>query len=249
MPRFFIEDSLSPDADHLILKGADFHHIRDVLRLKTGDSVTVCDGARNDLLCTIERFMPDGIDMRITGRAVNQSEPPYRVTLYQGLAKGDKMDTIIQKAVELGASRIVPVSCRRSVVRLDGKDTGRKVERWQRIAAEAAKQCGRGEVPEVGAVLTFSEAVTEAAMAEIRLVPWEGEREQSLRSALERDHQPGQRPSVSILIGPEGGFDADEITQALAAGLSPVTLGRRILRTETAGAAVLAMIIYHFGDF
>lgn len=249
MPRFFIEDSPPEGVSRLVLAGSDFHHIRDVLRLRTGDVITVCDGASNDLDCRIDRFLPDGVELTVISRTSNQSEPLCRVTLYQGLAKGDKMDTIIQKAVELGVTRIVPVACRRSVARLDEKNSEKKVLRWQRIAAEAAKQCGRGQVPEIGQLLDFDEAVTEAARADLGLVPWEGERERSLRSELETAAALPANPSISVLIGPEGGFDADEITMALGAGIRPVTLGRRILRTETAGIAVLAMIIYHFDDF
>ena len=249
MPRFFIEDSLSSETSCLILKGADFHHIRDVLRLRTGDEIIVCDGASQDLVCRLEKFLPDGVELTVLERSSNQSEPLYRVTLYQGLAKGDKMDTIIQKAVELGAARIVPVSCQRSVTRLDEHNRDKKVQRWQRIAVEAAKQCGRGQVPEVGPVLDFADAVSEAAQADLRLVPWEGERERSIREELEAAVNLPANPSISLLIGPEGGFDADEITLALGAGICPVTLGRRILRTETAGTAVLAMILYHFEDF
>lgn len=247
MPRFFIEDPLDPAEEQLILKGNDFHHIRDVLRLKTGDIITVCDGARSDLSCRIERFDADGVVLSILGRQINQSEPPYQVTLYQGLAKGDKMDTIIQKAVELGASRIVPVTCLRSVVRLDGKDVEKKIQRWQRIAAEAAKQCSRGLIPEIGRPLQFDQAAIEAARSDISLIPWESERDNHIRTELE--HKASLvHPSISILIGPEGGFDAVEINRALDLGIRPVTLGHRILRTETAGAAVLAMLIYAFDN-
>jgi len=249
MPRFFIEDCPSADISRLTLSGSDFHHIRDVLRLRTEDIVIVCDGAGNDLECRIDRFLPDGVELTILSRSANQTEPRYRVTLYQGLAKGNKMDSIIQKAVELGAVRIVPVACRRSVARLDDQASDKKVQRWQRIATEAAKQCGRGQLPDVGPLLGFSEAVSEAAGADLCLVPWESERERSLRSELEAKPNLPSNPSISVLIGPEGGFDADEITMALDAGICPVSLGRRILRTETAGAAVLAMIIYHFNDF
>ena len=245
MPRFFIEDQLDPAEEQLILKGNDFHHIRDVLRLKTGDIITVCDGARSDLSCRIERFDADGVVLSILDRQINQSEPPYQVTLYQGLAKGDKMDTIIQKAVELGASRIVPVTCLRSVVRLDGKDVEKKIQRWQRIAAEAAKQCSRGLIPEIGRPLQFDQAAIEAARSDISLIPWESERDNHIRTELEHKASLAH-PSISILIGPEGGFDAVEINRALDLGIRPVTLGHRILRTETAGAAVLAMLIYAF---
>jgi 16S rRNA (uracil1498-N3)-methyltransferase len=250
MPRFFTEDCLDPAATSLTLSGGDFHHIRDVLRLKTGDELTVCDGCGCDLICRIERFGPDRVELTILARQANQTEPVYQATLFQGLAKGEKMDTIIQKAVELGAARIVPVICRRSVARLDQKDTAKKMQRWNRIAAEAAKQCGRGLMPTVGEPLSFAAAVNEAARADIRLIPWENERVNSMRTELEHTGMPAGRPPViSVMIGPEGGFDAAEIAVALAAGIRPVSLGRRILRTETAGAVALAMIMFRFDDF
>ena len=249
MPRFFVEECLDPKTTLLTISGADFHHIRDVLRMKINEELTVCDGGSNDLNCRIENFKPDGVELTIISRQANQTEPNYQSTLYQGLAKGDKMETIIQKAVELGVSRIVPVICRRSVARLDDKDTAKKLLRWNRIAAEAAKQCGRGRTPIVSEPQSFKAAAAEAAKADIRLIPWEGERARSLRAELEAATELGPNPTISVLIGPEGGFDADEIEIALAAGISPVTLGRRILRTETAGGAVLAMILYCFNDF
>jgi 16S rRNA (uracil1498-N3)-methyltransferase len=250
MPRFFIEHCHDPAAASLTLGGDDFHHIRDVLRLKAGDQLTVCDGCGCDLACRIGRFGPDGVELTILAIKANQTEPVYQAILYQGLAKGEKMDTIIQKAVELGASRIVPVVCRRSVARLDKKDTAKKVQRWNRIAAEAAKQCGRGLMPTVGEPLSFSAAVSEAARAEIRLIPWENERVNSLRTELEQvGINDGRPPVISVMIGPEGGFDAAEIAAALVAGIRPVSLGRRILRTETAGVAALAMIMFRFDDF
>ncbi len=249
MPRFFVENCPDPATDTLNLRDADFHHIRDVLRMKVGDELTVCDGARVDLQCRIAHFWPDSVELIVLDRSANQTEPGYFVTLFQGLPKGDKMELIIQKAVELGVSRIVPVICRRSVARVDERDTARKVERWNRIAAEAAKQCGRGRVPEVAAPLSFAAAALAAGQATIRLIPWEGERTCGLREELEQATHVGANPTISVMIGPEGGFDADEITAALAADIRPVTLGRRILRTETAGLTVLAMLIYRFNEF
>ncbi|MGI6326024.1 MAG: 16S rRNA (uracil(1498)-N(3))-methyltransferase [Saccharofermentanales bacterium] len=248
MPRFFLEDPIDPSLDRLVLRGDSYHHIRDVLRLRVGDRVTVCDGALNDMICLIDHFLPDGLVLAVNERRINQREPSYHVTLYQGLAKGNKMDSIIQKAVELGVSRIVPTACRHSVVRLENRDLNKKQIRWQRIAAEAAKQCGRGRIPEVRLPVSFAEAVREAALADIALIPWENEQKNDLRTAMEKN-TPKSDPQISILIGPEGGFAADEISAALTLGIQPVTLGRRILRTETAGPAVLAMLIYAFRDF
>ena len=252
MPRFFCERVVGPDAADFVLTGDDVHHIRDVLRLKPGDSVTVCDGARTDLDCRVAGYAGDSVILQVTARTVNQTEPPYEATLYQGLAKGDKMDGIIQKAVELGVSQIVPMICRRSVAIPETRDLPKKTARWNRIAFEAAKQCGRGLVPPVSPPRPFADAVREAAAADIRLIPWELERLQNLRTALTGTNQappPGKKPRIAVLIGPEGGFAADEIELALASGIVPVTLGRRVLRTETAGPAVLAMILYQFADF
>ncbi|MGI6333762.1 MAG: 16S rRNA (uracil(1498)-N(3))-methyltransferase [Saccharofermentanales bacterium] len=249
MPRFFPEDPIDPSLDWLVIRGDSYRHIRDVLRLRAGDSVTVCDGALNDMTCVIDEFLPDdGLVLVIKERQINQREPSYHVTLYQGLAKGDRMDSIMQKAVELGVSRIVPTACRHSVLRLENRDLNKRQIRWQRIATEAAKQCGRGRIPEVCLPLPFSEAVREAASADIALIPWENEQENDLRTVME-NIAPKPDPRISILIGPEGGFAADEISAALALNIQPVTLGRRILRTETAGPAVLAMLIYAFRDF
>ena len=249
MPRFFLEECLDPAADMLQLTGADFHHIRDVLRLGPGDELIVCDGAHSDLRCRIRRFTAAAVELAVIERQANCTEPSYRAILYQGLAKGDKMDTIVQKAVELGVFKIVPVICRRSVTRPDENSLDRKLARWNRIAGEAAKQCGRGFMPQVARPLDFAAAAEAAARADICLIPWENERGRSLRQELENAAADKMQPEIALLIGPEGGFAADETEIAFAAGIRPVTLGRRILRTETAGAAALAMLIYRFNDF
>ncbi len=276
MPRFFIETILPPDTAEYTIRGEDAHHIRQVLRMQPGETLTVCDGARVDFTGPITGFSGNGVQVRFQERHANRTEPSFRATLYQGLPKGDKFDQIIQKSVELGIGRIVPVACRRSIVKLDTADAARKNVRWNRIAQEAAKQCGRGSIPEVAMPLSFAAAVAEAARAAtvgaLAFVPYEGERELSLRRLLEQrlpadapsglaaaaqpEAMPGMpesamdaRPQVAFFIGPEGGFAPEEIEQALAAGLVPVSLGRRILRTETAAPAVLAMLGYHFNDF
>ncbi|MEA4887996.1 MAG: 16S rRNA (uracil(1498)-N(3))-methyltransferase [Clostridiaceae bacterium] len=269
MPRFFVEETIELSAWRISLTGDDFHHIHDVLRMKAGDELLVCDGAGTELTCQINRFTDHCAELTLLSRKANQTEPPYEAVLYQGLAKGDKMDSIIQKAIELGVGRIIPMICRRSVAVPDAGDMPKRIIRWNRIAAEAAKQCGRGRIPAVGPACAYSEAVQKAAASDIRLIPWEMEKQQSLREALEawvdRKKQPAvgaegdekpengsiatKKPELAILIGPEGGFTEQEIDLALAAGLQPVTLGRRILRTETAGPAVLAMILYQFNDF
>ncbi|MCK9253111.1 MAG: 16S rRNA (uracil(1498)-N(3))-methyltransferase [Clostridiales bacterium] len=247
MPRFFIEHVVDPEQRSLRLTGSDARHIATVLRMRTGDRIEVCDGARTDLDCRIERVTADGVDLAVLSQTPNQTEPAYHVTLYQGLVKGDKLDQIIQKSVELGVGRIVPVACQRSVALIQARDRDRKTARWQKIAAEAAKQCGRGMVPEVASPLSFADCTRQAAAASLALIPWELERTRTLRAAL---GEGGDVPhSISLIIGPEGGLTEDEVGLARAAGILPVTLGKRILRAETAGPAVLAMLLYRYQDF
>jgi 16S rRNA (uracil1498-N3)-methyltransferase len=244
MPRFFVEQGL--ELGRYILRGDDFHHIRDVLRLKPGEAVVLCDGAGHDFAGRIVAYAPESVELDLLECSASLTEPPYHAVLYQGLAKGDKMESIIQKAVEFGVSRIVPVQCRRSVVRLTPGDVAGKTARWNRVALAAAKQCGRGQVPLVAAPLDFATAAAEAAQASVALMPWEGERQTSLRAVLEAAdcELAAPSPSISILIGPEGGFAAEEVALAAGLGIRTVSLGPRILRTETAGAAVLAMLLY-----
>jgi 16S rRNA (uracil1498-N3)-methyltransferase len=256
MPRFFIEQELPAELAEWVISGEDARHIGSVLRMAVGDELTLSDGQRTDYLARISAITSQQVTVEIISRAPNQTESPLEIWLFQGLPKSDKLDGIIQKSVELGVAQIIPMACERSVVRVDAKDAPRKVERWNKIAREAAKQCGRGLLPDVAAPLSFKAAITAARSADLALIPWESEREQSLRAVLETHAQrlldlsgPGQRPRIAILVGPEGGFSLAEIDLALQAGITPVTLGRRILRTETAGPAVLAMLGYQFNDF
>ena len=255
MPRFFVEEPVPADARQLRLTGEDAHHIAAVLRMKEGQELVVCDGARSDLLCRIVQVSPGRIDLQILSRSANDTEPPYAVLLYQGLAKGDRMDQVIQKAVELGVTRIIPVTCRRSVALVREQDRGKKVLRWNRIAAEAAKQCGRGVRPPVDEPVSFADCLARAAAADLALIPWEMERAKSIRAELTVFQESlagcagNARPTISLIIGPEGGLTEEEVEKAAKAGIRPVSLGRRILRTETAGPAVLAMILYQFEAF
>lgn len=255
MPRFFIETPVSLQSSQLQLKGDDAHHIAAVLRMKEGQELVVCDGARTDLLCRIVSVSPGQVELLILDRTANATEPAYDVHLYQGLAKGDKMDQIIQKSVELGVTRITPVICRRSVAQVHEQDRSKKMQRWSRIAAEAAKQCGRGIQPLVAEPLSFDACLSGAAASDLSLIPWEMEREQSIRTVLTAFQDSltgrtgGARPTISLIIGPEGGLTEEEVAKARASGIRPVSLGRRILRTETAGPAVLAMILYQFDEF
>lgn len=256
MPRFFVEEEIPADATTWGISGDDARHIRTVLRMSPGDALILCDGRRTDIQARILALTSDVVELSLGERQENQTESPLDIWLFQGLPKSDKMDAIIQKSVELGVSRIIPVACERSVAKLEAKDSVRKTERWNKIAREAAKQCGRGLLPLVEAPVSFREAIQLAAESDLALIPWESERDQSIRRLLTTEEprllalqKQGQRPRVAILIGPEGGFSMAEVDHALASGLKPVTLGRRILRTETAGPAVLAMLGYQFEPF
>jgi 16S rRNA (uracil1498-N3)-methyltransferase len=253
MPRFFIE-SVIDKSDELVLSGRDAHHIIDVLRMKPGDTILVCDGARNELHCRIQSVQLGRVNLIIEDRYVNNTEPAYRVTLFQGLAKGNKMDQIIRASVEMGVHRIVPVSCHRSVPVFNGGDLDRKTARWNRIAAEAAKQCGRGICPAVDRISRFDQALKEANRADLAIIPWELEKACSIQTVLSgfsglAEPSAKKNPDIQVWIGPEGGFTEQEVQKAKEVGLVSVTLGRRIMRTETAGPAVLAMILYEFDDF
>jgi 16S rRNA (uracil1498-N3)-methyltransferase len=250
MPRFFVEECLDPAAADLVLEGDNAYHIGTVLRMRPGDTITVCDGARTDLTAVIDKIEPGRIHLLITGRKENSTEPVWQAVLFQGLPKGDKMDQIIQKAVELGVSAIVPVICQRSVVKVSDSNLERKLLRWNRIALEAAKQCGRGRIPEILQPVSFAQAVEMAMESDLSFMPWEDERQRSLKNLLQ-EYYPDLsdltgRISIGFVIGPEGGFSNQETALARQSGLACVTLGPRILRTETASLAVLAMLGYQF---
>jgi RNA methyltransferase, RsmE family len=246
MSRFFINASaVDIDAKSIIISGDDVNHIKNVLRAVSGDKLVVSDGSGNEYTVCIDNIYKEKISATIIESYKNRTEPPIEVTLFQGIPKSDKMDTIIQKSVELGISKIVPVITERTVVRFDGiKDMEAKAKRWQRISLEAAKQCNRGLVPVVELPLKFDKALEASKEYALKLIPYEIEREIGIRNYL-KDYSEGK---ICFYIGPEGGFTDNEIDKAIKSNIIPVTLGPRILRTETAGAAVLSILMYELGD-
>ncbi len=240
MPRFFIDQQ--PEDGVLTLTGENAHHAGRVLRLRPGEAVTLCDGAGMDFDCTVETVEKDAVICRVHSSHAAETEPKQAITLYMALPKGDKMEFIVQKAVELGVSRIVPYLSKNCVSRPD--KTEKKVERWRKIAAEAAKQCGRGRLPEVAAVVDVREAIGRAAESETALFFYENEKKTGLHDALSG----GVGSTVSLMVGPEGGFDPAEAKAAVDAGLRSVSLGTRILRCETAPIAALAAVLYAGGN-
>lgn len=243
MYQFFVEPSQIQDKK-IVITGGDVNHIKNVLRMKAGDEIAVSNGIDGkEYRCGIEAFAGDEVVCRLRFIKEDGVELPSKIYLFQGLPKADKMELIIQKAVELGAYEVIPVSAKRCVVKLDGKKAAGKIGRWQGIAEAAAKQSKRAVIPQIHAVLSMKEAIAYARDMEVKLIPYElAENMQHTKQMIEAV-QPGQR--VAVFIGPEGGFEENEIQMALEAGIEPVTLGRRILRTETAGFTVISWLMYH----
>lgn len=219
--------------------------MKNVLRLKPGENIILCDGYKNDYIVRVDRFQPDAVHTIIIETKENNTESPVSVTLFQGLPKSDKMDFIIQKGIELGVKKIVPVITERTIVRIDNKkDIENKLTRWRRIALEAAKQCNRGVIPDVSHPVSFAEALELSRDSMLSLIPYEKEMDKGLREYINNS----LINSVSVMIGPEGGFSEKEVEKAISSGIKPVTLGPRILRAETAGLAVLSILMYELGD-
>lgn len=228
------------------ITGQDVIHIRNVLRMKPGDPVGIRDGVSRNYICELEEIREEEVCARILSEEKEDSELSSRIWLFQGLPKGDKMDWIVQKAVELGAYKIVPMATRRSVVKLDKKKEEAKRRRWNAIAESAAKQSGRMIVPEVAGVESFSGACSHMESLDIGLIPYELARGMEDTRRILNQIRPGME--IGIMIGPEGGFDVEEVNQAMEAGICPITLGRRILRTETAGMAALSVLMFQLED-
>lgn len=241
MYRFFVEKEQIGEKQIQIC-GTDVNHIKNVLRMKPGEKIFVSCGENQIYSCELASVEDEVVVADILSVEEAGFELPSKIYLFQGLPKSDKMELIIQKAVELGVCEIIPVATKRAVVRLDAKKEAAKLRRWQAISESAAKQSKRMYVPEVKPVLSFSEAVQYADTLDIRLIPYE------LATGMENTRKilanitPGQ--SVAVFIGPEGGFSEGEIELALSHQIAPITLGKRILRTETAGMTVLSILMY-----
>ena len=240
MTRFFASQE-EMSGERILLTGENAQHAK-VLRLKPGETVLVCDGEGQECLCQI--FSTDPWEMRVTQRRASQSEAEVRVSVYMAFPKADKLEHVIQKATELGAYEIVAFPSARCVSRPDEKSLKKKLERWQKIAASAAEQSGRGRIPQVITLKSFSEALSRACQAEKALMFYEHEEALTLKTALT-----GTYRTVSLLTGPEGGLEEGEVSQARAAGMQVCTLGKRILRCETAPLCALSAVMYDSGEF
>ena len=243
MARFFVEPgAFKPD--FMVLTDENAAHAK-VLRIKAGEKVTVCDGQGREALCTVSDVSPGLISLVVDEETASAGEARIRATVYMAFPKGDKLEHVIQKATELGAYEIVAFPSARCVSRPDEKSLKKKLDRWQKIAASAAEQSGRGRIPKVRVLSSYREALKDAACAELSILFYENERATTLSMALsECDYK-----SVSLLTGPEGGLEPSEVNQASEAGLRICTLGSRILRCETAPLCALSAVMYHCGEF
>lgn len=237
MPRFFTD---AIQGNQALILGPDARHLSKVLRIRPGEELTVCDGRGTDYRCRVVQAEEEAVRLEICSSGPNETEPRLSVTLYQALPKGDKLEWILQKAVELGAARIVPVQTRYCVAKLTQKEYEKKRPRYERIVLEAAKQCGRGIIPEVGDLLTLEQALAECTSRAI--VCYEG------GGSPIRDLVRPEDETLSLLIGSEGGFSPEEIHLCESAGIARATLGKRILRCETAPIAALTLVFAAAGE-
>ena len=243
MARFFVEPA-QLQLDELILTGENAAHAK-VLRLKSGEEVLVCDGQGNECVCTVSDVTPAELRLSVTSRQKSNAEAKVKASVYMAFPKSDKLEHVIQKATELGAYEIVAFPSSRCVSKPDEKSLKKKLERWQKIAASAAEQSGRGRIPEVLVLGSYGEALKRAAAADKAILFYENEHATTLRMALEESPY----ETISLLSGPEGGLELAEVEKAKSAGLQICTLGNRILRCETAPLCALSAVMYASGEF
>ncbi len=243
MTRFFVTPE-ELKGDFIVLTGENADHAK-VLRLKNGENVLICDGNGMECVCTVSDISPGQISLVVHSRQESQSEPKVRASVYMAFPKGDKLEHVIQKATELGAAEIVAFPSARCVSKPDEKSLKKKLERWQKIAASAAEQSGRGQVPQVIVLGSYQQALNRAAEADLSILFYENERATTLKMALESQNY----STISLLTGPEGGLEMREVDMAKEVGLHICTLGSRILRCETAPLCALSAVMYATGEF
>lgn len=242
MPRFFLPQQ-AIQANFMVLTGENAAHAK-VLRLKCGDETTVCDGLGQDYVCTVSDISPGQVSLVVRSVRPSETEPQIRASVFMAYAKSDKLEHVIQKSTELGAYAIAAFPSARCVSRPDEKSLAKKVERWQKIAASAAEQCGRGRIPAIRTFPSFGQAVEQAAQADFAAFLYENEQTVTFRGQM------AVKPifTASIMTGPEGGFEAAEVELARRAGMSVCTLGPRILRCETAPLCALTAVMFACGE-
>ena len=242
MYRFYVSADQLAEKE-VFISGGDVNHIKNVLRLEVGDWIVACDGNGTDYVSRIQSICSDEVVASIEKVQPTGTELPVRITLFQGMPKKDKLELIIQKAVELGACEIVPVMTKRTVVKLsEEKKINKRLERWQSIAYAAAKQCDRGIIPTVHKPVSYEEALAMADQLDYNVIPYE--LQTGMEEARKIVDQACKQRSLGIFIGPEGGFEPEEVERAMTRNIHPMTLGKRILRTDTAGMALLSILMF-----
>lgn len=245
MPKFFIDGKNIQNSTAKIY-GSDVKHITKVLRLQEKSILILCDGEGFDYVARLSKVENDVLTLDIIEKKPCNAEPKLKVTIFQGIPKSAKMEYIIEKCTELGVDSLVPVITERTVVKFDEKDSGlKKLTRWRKIAAESVKQCARGSIPQIYDIYDLNETEGLIKCLDLVIVAYEDEKETSLKEVLKENKNAS---SIGIFIGPEGGFDKNEIEFLASLGVKTVTLGNRILRTETAGQAVLSAVMYEYDE-
>ena len=245
MHHFFVSPNQIDDK-YVTITGGDVNHIKNVLRMKVNEELLISNGQDKDYYCKIEAISDDEIKALILDEEFEGTELPTELYLFQGLPKSDKMELIIQKAVELGVKEIIPVATKRCVVKLDDKKEASKIKRWQAISESAAKQSRRTIIPEISSVMSFKEAINRAKKFELGIIPYENFKDMKETKEVLSKVQKGIK--IGIFIGPEGGFEESEVQYALDNGIHPISLGKRILRTETAGLAIVSVLMFQLED-
>ena len=247
MPKFFITNKNIKESKIEIL-GKDVNHIKNVLRKQIGETISVCNiDTLEDYLCEITNLEEESILLKMVEKLESNSEPKTKISIFQGLPKADKMELIIQKSVELGVFDITPIEMKRCVVKLNEKDKIKKIERWQKISETASKQCGRNIIPKINNIISIKNICQICSKYDIVIVAYEGEKENRLKQELQKlKNKQRENLKIAIIIGPEGGIDKTEIEMLKSIGASIVTLGNRILRTETVALNMLSIIMYEF---
>ncbi|KMT21645.1 16S rRNA (uracil(1498)-N(3))-methyltransferase [Clostridium cylindrosporum] len=245
MHKFFVPKENIND-DNILITGDDVKHIGKVLRLKLNETINISDGSGVEYICSINTIDKKEVSCRIIEKFENATESPIKITLFQGLPKSQKMDLIVQKGVEIGISEVRAVITNRVVVKTEARDISNKIERWNKISKEAAKQSGRGVILDISEPVSFKDAIDSLDEFDLAVMPYENQEGVGLKRIL--TEKGSEAKNIAIFIGPEGGFEEEEVEYAKEKGVYPVTLGPRILRTETAGFVASTIILYELGD-
>ena len=249
MPKFFVKNNQIKE-DRIIIIGEDVNHIKNVLRLKVDDNIQICnsDTAQN-YTCGISKLNDNSIECIIYNKIESNSESDIDITIFQGIPKADKMELIIQKCVELGVNQITPVEMKRCIAKIEDKAKNKKIERWQKISEVAAKQCGRDKLPKINNVINVKNICNIICEYDIVLLAYENEEINTLKNEIYKlKNIENKEIKIGIIIGPEGGLEKEEVDVLKGNGAKVITLGKRILRTETVGFVLTSIIMYELGD-